>query len=39
MSKYHRRIGAFHAKLKHNLERIAIVDIDVHDGNGTRAIV
>jgi acetoin utilization deacetylase AcuC-like enzyme len=29
-------IGARHAQLKHGLERVAIVDFDVHHGNGTQ---
>ncbi|KYR02367.1 hdaD, histone deacetylase family protein [Tieghemostelium lacteum] len=32
-------IGAKYAQLKYNLERIAIIDIDVHHGNGTEEIV
>ena len=31
-------IGALHALAAHGLERIAIVDFDVHHGNGTQAI-
>ena len=31
--------GAFHALETHNCERVAIVDIDVHHGNGTEDIV
>ena len=31
-------IGALHALERHGLERIAIVDFDVHHGNGTQAI-
>jgi len=31
-------IGAAHARAVHGLERIAIVDFDVHRGNGTEAI-
>jgi acetoin utilization deacetylase AcuC-like enzyme len=31
-------IGATHAMAKHRLERIAIVDFDVHHGNGTEDI-
>ena len=30
-------IGAFHARKQHGLERIAVVDFDVHHGNGTQA--
>lgn len=32
-------IGAHHAAAAHGLQRIAIVDFDVHHGNGTQAIV
>lgn len=32
-------IGAFYAKEKYHLERIAIVDFDVHHGNGTEDII
>ena len=31
-------IGARHAQLKHGLDRVAIVDFDVHHGNGTQEI-
>ena len=31
-------IAARHAQTKHGLERVAIVDFDVHHGNGTQAI-
>lgn len=31
-------IGARHAREAHGLERVAIVDFDVHHGNGTQAI-
>jgi acetoin utilization deacetylase AcuC-like enzyme len=31
-------IAARHAKAKHGAERVAIVDFDVHHGNGTQAI-
>jgi acetoin utilization deacetylase AcuC-like enzyme len=31
-------IAAAYARLKHKLERIAIVDFDVHHGNGTQSI-
>lgn len=30
-------IGALHAKAVHGLERVAVVDFDVHHGNGTQA--
>jgi acetoin utilization deacetylase AcuC-like enzyme len=30
-------IGALHARTKHGAERIAVVDFDVHHGNGTQA--
>ena len=30
-------IGAFHAQATHGLERVAVVDFDVHHGNGTEA--
>lgn len=32
-------VGAYHALLKHDLERVAVVDFDVHHGNGTEDIV
>ncbi len=32
-------VGAYHALQQHGLERIAIVDFDVHHGNGTEDIV
>lgn len=32
-------IGAYHAVNQHGLERVAIIDIDVHHGNGTENIV
>ena len=32
-------VGAYHALLRHGLERVAIVDFDVHHGNGTEQIV
>ena len=32
-------VGAAHARAKYGLERIAIVDFDVHHGNGTEAFV
>ncbi len=31
-------VGALHALVAHGLERVAIVDFDVHHGNGTQAI-
>jgi acetoin utilization deacetylase AcuC-like enzyme len=31
-------IGALHARAAHGVERIAIVDFDVHHGNGTQAV-
>jgi acetoin utilization deacetylase AcuC-like enzyme len=31
-------VGAFHARVAHGLRRIAIVDFDVHHGNGTQDI-
>ncbi len=31
-------IAAFHAKAAHGAERVAVVDFDVHHGNGTQAI-
>src|SRR5690606_19842961 len=31
-------VAAAHARERHGLERIAIVDFDVHHGNGTQAI-
>jgi len=31
-------IGARHAQARHGIERVAIVDFDVHHGNGTQAI-
>jgi acetoin utilization deacetylase AcuC-like enzyme len=31
-------IGALHARATHGLERIAVVDFDVHHGNGTQDI-
>ncbi len=30
-------VGALHARVAHGLERIAVVDFDVHHGNGTQA--
>ncbi len=30
-------IGALHARAAHGLERVAVVDFDVHHGNGTQA--
>lgn len=32
-------VGAHHARSRHGLERILIVDWDVHHGNGTQALV
>lgn len=32
-------IGVLHAKAVHRLERIAVVDFDVHHGNGTESIL
>ena len=32
-------VGAFHAAKEHGLKRVAIVDFDVHHGNGTADIV
>jgi acetoin utilization deacetylase AcuC-like enzyme len=31
-------VAAFHARVKHGAERVAVVDFDVHHGNGTQAI-
>ncbi len=31
-------IGALHARKAHNLKRIAVIDFDVHHGNGTEAV-
>ena len=31
-------IGAFHARRAHGLNRVAVVDFDVHHGNGTQAM-
>jgi acetoin utilization deacetylase AcuC-like enzyme len=31
-------IGAYHARAVHGLQRVAVVDFDVHHGNGTQAI-
>ena len=31
-------IGAYHARAAHNLKRVAVVDFDVHHGNGTQEI-
>lgn len=31
-------IGAFHALAKHNLAKVAVLDFDVHHGNGTAAM-
>jgi acetoin utilization deacetylase AcuC-like enzyme len=30
-------VGAFHARAAHGLKRVAVVDFDVHHGNGTQA--
>ena len=30
-------VGAFHARKQYGLERVAVVDFDVHHGNGTQA--
>lgn len=32
-------VGALHAQAEHGLERIAILDFDVHHGQGTQAVV
>ena len=32
-------VGAYQALLRHDLERVAVVDFDVHHGNGTEDIV
>lgn len=31
-------VGAFHARAAHGVERVAVVDFDVHHGNGTQAM-
>jgi acetoin utilization deacetylase AcuC-like enzyme len=31
-------IGAFHARAEHRIERVAVIDFDVHHGNGTQAM-
>ncbi len=31
-------IGALHARAAHGCERVAVVDFDVHHGNGTQAV-
>ncbi len=31
-------VGALHARAAHGLDRIAVVDFDVHHGNGTQAV-
>jgi acetoin utilization deacetylase AcuC-like enzyme len=31
-------VGAFHARARHGLKRVAVVDFDVHHGNGTQDI-
>lgn len=32
-------VGAYHARVHHNLKRIAVVDWDVHHGNGTQHLL
>ncbi|MBF0374763.1 MAG: histone deacetylase family protein, partial [Alphaproteobacteria bacterium] len=32
-------IGAYHARVAHGLRRVAVVDFDVHHGNGTQHIL
>ena len=32
-----RHVGALHARAAHGLKRVAVVDFDVHHGNGTQA--
>ncbi|SDH34685.1 histone deacetylase family protein [Roseospirillum parvum] len=32
-------VGAFQARVEHGLQRVAIIDFDVHHGNGTQHIV
>lgn len=32
-------IGALHARIAHGLDRVAIIDFDVHHGNGTQSVV
>jgi acetoin utilization deacetylase AcuC-like enzyme len=34
----HAAVAAFHARAVHGAERVAVVDFDVHHGNGTQAI-
>lgn len=29
-------VAAFHARAKHNMERVCVIDFDVHHGNGTQ---
>ena len=31
-------IGAFHARAAHDISRVAVIDFDVHHGNGTQAM-
>lgn len=31
-------VGAMHARVAHGLERVAVIDFDVHHGNGTQAM-
>ena len=31
-------IGAYHARAKHGIRRVAVMDFDVHHGNGTQAM-
>jgi acetoin utilization deacetylase AcuC-like enzyme len=31
-------VGALHARVAHRLKRVAVVDFDVHHGNGTQAV-
>lgn len=31
-------VGALHARAKHGLQKIAVIDFDVHHGNGTQAM-
>jgi acetoin utilization deacetylase AcuC-like enzyme len=31
-------VGAFHARAAHGIERVAVIDFDVHHGNGTQHI-
>lgn len=32
-------VGAFHARAAHGIERVAVIDFDVHHGNGTQDIL